>query len=81
MKKMIAPLLLVGTVLPTKAQAYDWVTVTKALIVEGSHIPTMLPFRIDGNAGNCAVGTMLHWNAHGVDDATKAQICRPFLRY
>lgn len=56
---------------PAPALAYDWTVEGHVTLVEGSDLPTSLPFMIDVPAGSCAAGSFLTWVIRGSDTTAK----------
>lgn len=56
---------------PVPALAYDWTVEGHVTLVEGSDLPTSLPFMVDTAAGSCAAGSFLTWVIRGSDATAK----------
>lgn len=51
------------------ALAFDWDVQTTVSVVEGSYVPSLVPFEINVPAGTCARGAWLYWTIQGTDEA------------
>jgi hypothetical protein len=55
----------------TPSLAFDWSVSGHVIAIEGTYMPSNLPFQIDVAGGSCAAGTFLHWNIGGSDATTR----------
>ncbi|MBB5986636.1 hypothetical protein [Sphingobium lignivorans] len=51
--------------------AYDWSIETYVTTIEGSYMPSELPFMVSNAGGSCAVGQWLRWEIRGSDTASR----------
>lgn len=57
----------------TPASAFDWTVEGAVTMVEPSYAPVRILFTVDVGAGSCPAGSLLRWEATGVDtDARQA---------
>lgn len=71
MKRLVSLACLASALFASSAQAYDWTVEGHVTLVEGSDLPTSLPFMLDTAAGNCGAGSFLTWVIRGSDATTR----------
>jgi len=67
----LACLAALSTLVGTPAWAYDWAIIGAHVVhIEGTYMPTVVPFNVDKPGGNCAAGATLQYTGHGADTPT-----------
>lgn len=67
----LAGLAALFTFIGTPAWAYDWAIFGAHVVhMEGTYMPTVVPFNVDKPGGNCGAGATLQYTGHGADTPT-----------